>query len=63
MQNTTPMTWERLKEKLRAHGVSGWGDELPRAKRGDRTAQLAEWENEGGSTAPPLTQRPTDANR
>lgn len=23
-----PMTWQRLKDKLRAHGVKGWSDEL-----------------------------------
>jgi hypothetical protein len=23
------VTWERLKDKLRAHGVNGWCDELP----------------------------------
>jgi hypothetical protein len=23
------MTWEQLKDKLRAHGVTGWRDELP----------------------------------
>jgi hypothetical protein len=23
------MTWEQLKDKLRAHGVNGWHDELP----------------------------------
>jgi hypothetical protein len=56
MYETTPMTWERLKEKLRAHGVPGWRDELPRAPRipqEESTAQLANWESEGGSIAAP----------
>ncbi len=56
MNETPPMTWERLKEKLRAHGVPGWRDELPRVPRvlkEDSTAQLANWESEGGRTEAP----------
>lgn len=53
MHETTPMTWERLKEKLRAHGVPGWRDELPRVPQEEDTAPLANWESEGGSTAAP----------
>jgi mannose-6-phosphate isomerase len=30
MQESHTMTWSRLKEKLRAHGVPGWCDELPK---------------------------------
>ncbi len=45
------MTWTRLKEKLRAHGVPGWGDESPYIIPGNEgVVQLATWENEGGST-------------
>jgi hypothetical protein len=52
MQETTAMTWSRLKEKLRAHGMPGWCDELPsRARRDDNAVQLATWEGEGGRTA------------
>ncbi len=57
MYETAPMTWERLKEKLRAHGVQGWRDELPRVPREEKTEQLANWESEGGSTAAPSARR------
>ena len=52
------MTWERLKEKLRAHGVPGWGDELPASvPRNENAFQLARWESEGGSRANPSAQQ------
>jgi hypothetical protein len=36
------MTWERLKDKLRAHGVNGWRDELPHSvSRSESTDALA----------------------
>jgi hypothetical protein len=51
MQETPAMTWSRLKEKLRAHGMPGWCDELPdRALREVSAAALAIWEGEGGRT-------------
>ena len=56
---TIPMTLEQLMEKLRAHGVRGRRDESPRASQKARasqkesSAQLANWESEGGSTAAP----------
>ena len=52
------MTWERLKNKLRAHGVSGWRDELrDSASRSESADALARWESEGGSRANPSVQR------
>ena len=49
-QRTSAMTWERLKDKLRAHGVPGWGDELPDpVSRNESAIQLGRWESEGGS--------------
>jgi hypothetical protein len=51
MYEPTLMTWERLKEKLGAHGVPGWRTEVPRVPREENTAQLANWESEGGRTA------------
>jgi hypothetical protein len=53
MYEPTPMTWERLKDKLRAHGVPGWCDESPRASQEENAALLANWESEGGRTAAP----------
>jgi hypothetical protein len=53
------MTRERLKDKLRAHGVNGWHDELPDpVSRSESTDPLATWESEGGSRASP-SMRPT----
>jgi hypothetical protein len=58
MQETPAMTWNRLKEKLRAHGMPGWCDDLPeRSQREERALQLAIWEGEGGRTAALVTQR------
>jgi hypothetical protein len=55
---TTAMTWEGLQDKLRAHGVPGWGHELPQwVSRDASVAQLATWENEGGSTTATSQQR------
>jgi hypothetical protein len=52
MQESHPMTWSRLKEKLRAHGMPGWCDELSEsAPRDESAVQLATWEGEGGRTA------------
>ena len=52
MQEIPTMTWSRLKEKLRAHGMPGWCDELPKhVPRNESGAQLAIWEGEGGRTA------------
>jgi hypothetical protein len=54
MQETSTMTWSRLKEKLRAHGMPGWCDESPyRAPRDEIAAQVATWEGEGGRLAAP----------
>jgi len=50
-QPHSAMTWERLKEKLRAHGVPGWcGESSETIPRNESPGQLATWENEGGST-------------
>jgi hypothetical protein len=58
MQESHAMTWNRLKEKLRAHGMPGWCDELPEHALPDENAvQLATWEGEGGRTAAPPAQR------
>ena len=58
MQDTTAMTWNRLREKLRAHGMPGWRTELPeRAPRDETAVQLATWEGEGGRTAALPVQR------
>ena len=57
MYETAPMTWQRLKEKLRAHGVPGWRDEALRAPKEESTAQLANWESEGGSTSAPSARK------
>jgi hypothetical protein len=52
------MTRERLKEKLRAHGVLGWSDELSGwVQREEGLVRLATWENEGGSTDFPAGRR------
>jgi hypothetical protein len=49
---TAAMTCGRLKDKLLAHGMPGWGDELPQwFSRDVSVLQLAMWESEGGSTA------------
>ncbi len=61
MYELTPMTWERLKDKLRAHGVPGWRDELPRAPQEENAALLANWESEGGRTAAPSARGSRDA--
>jgi hypothetical protein len=64
MQETPTMTWNRLKEKLRAHGMPGRDDELPaRAPREESTAQLATWEGEGGRTATGRVTRGADGPR
>lgn len=57
MHEPTPMTWERLKDKLRAHGVPGWRDESSRAPQEEDAALLANWESEGGRTAAPSARR------
>jgi hypothetical protein len=58
MLESHTMTWSRLKEKLRAHGMPGWCDELPeRAPPDENSGQLATWEGEGGRTAAPPTRR------
>lgn len=58
MQETAAMTWSRLKDKLRAHGMPGWSDNLrERQSRDEFALQLATWEGEGGRTATPATQR------
>jgi hypothetical protein len=52
MHETPAMTWNRLKEKLRAHGMPGWCEEFAgRPPREESTVQLATWEDEGGQTA------------
>jgi hypothetical protein len=63
MQATTPMTWERLKEKLRAHGMPGWRDEQPRPTLQDAsTVQLGASESESGSAGASSKKSP-DADR
>jgi hypothetical protein len=57
MYETKLMTWERLKEKLGAHGVPGWCTELPRVPKEENTAHLSSWESEGGSTAAASARR------
>lgn len=53
MKENLTMTWSRLKEKLRAHGMPGWCDELPEcAPPDENTDQLATWEGEGGRVQP-----------
>jgi hypothetical protein len=52
MQDPSAMTWRRLTEKLRAHGMPGWCDEFPkRAPRDENAIQLSIWESEGGRTS------------
>lgn len=58
MQESHTMTWNRLKEKLRAHGMPGWCDELPEdASPVGTVVQLEIWEGEGGRTVTPPTPR------
>lgn len=50
LEGSPMMSWERLKEKLRAHGVPGRCDEASATvARPEGRDQLAAWDNEGGS--------------